>query len=132
MVCGSLQTYRQRIFLRVFIEPSWPNDRSDGVSVDLSLKTAVEGALRLAGLLLLGAPLPSSVATNIFWQVSSDQLQLSWPQDHPSWSLQIQTNSLSKGLGTNWAVVPNSQLANQIFIPINPANGSVFLRLIYP
>jgi len=46
--------------------------------------------------------------------------------------LQIQTNGLSKGPGTNWAAVPNSQLANQIFIPVNPANGSVFLRLIYP
>jgi hypothetical protein len=78
----------------------------------LSLKTAVEGALRLAGLLLLGAPLPSSVATNIFWQVSSDQLQLSWPQDHPSWSLQIQTNSLAVGLWTNWVNVPNSETTN--------------------
>jgi hypothetical protein len=78
------------------------------------------------------APLPSLDSTSLAARISGSQLQLSWPQDHLGWSLQIQTNSLSKGLGTNWAVVPNSQLANQIFIPINPANGSVFLRLIYP
>jgi hypothetical protein len=28
--------------------------------------------------------------------------------------------------------VPNSTTTNQIFISINPNNGSVFLRLVYP
>jgi hypothetical protein len=78
------------------------------------------------------APLPFLAATSQAARISGSQLQLSWPQDHLGWSLQIQTNGLSKGPGTNWAAVPNSQLANQIFIPVNPANGSVFLRLIYP
>jgi hypothetical protein len=78
------------------------------------------------------APLPSMASPNVATQVSGNQLQLSWPQDHLGWLLQIQTNSLGKGLGTNWTVVPGSQLTNQIFIPVNPANGSVFLRLIYP
>jgi len=78
------------------------------------------------------APLPSAVPTNIVAQVSSDQLQLSWPQDHLGWHLQIQTNSLNAGLGTNWVNVPNSTTTNQIFIPINPTNGSVFIRMVYP
>jgi hypothetical protein len=78
------------------------------------------------------APLPSLASTSLAARISGSQLQLSWPQNHLGWSLQIQTNSLSTGLGTNWAAVPNSQLTNQIFIPVNPANGSVFLRLIYP
>jgi len=78
------------------------------------------------------APLPSLVSTNLAANISGSQLQLSWPQDHLGWLLQIQTNSLSTGLGTNWVVVPASQFTNQIFIPINPANGSVFLRLVYP
>jgi hypothetical protein len=77
-------------------------------------------------------PLPSAVATNIVAQVSSDQLQLSWPQDHQGWQLQIQTNSLSVGLGSNWVTVPDSTTTNQVFIPIDPANGCVFLRLVYP
>ena len=70
--------------------------------------------------------------TNIVVQVSSSQLQLSWPQDHQGWHLQIQTNSPITGLGTNWVNVPNSAATNQIFIPINPTNGSVFLRMAYP
>ena len=78
------------------------------------------------------APLPSSVPTNIVVQVDSGQLQLSWPQDHLGWHLQIQTNSLNVGLGANWVNVPDSTTTNQIFIPINPTNGSVFLRMVYP
>jgi polygalacturonase len=94
--------------------------------------TAVAGGESTNSLQASATPLPSSTPTDIIVQTSSSQLQLSWPLDHLGWSLQIQTNSLSTGLGTNWTVVPNSQLTNQIFIPVNPANGSVFLRLIYP
>jgi hypothetical protein len=72
------------------------------------------------------------VPANIVVQAGSTQLQLSWPQDHLGWRLQIQTNSLSSGLGANWVTVPNSTNVNQISIPINPANGAVFLRMIYP
>ncbi len=94
--------------------------------------TAVAGGESTNSLQASAIPLPSSTPTDIIVQASSGQLQLSWPLDHLGWSLQIQTNSLSAGLGTNWTVLPNSQFTNQIFIPVNPANGSVFLRLIYP
>ncbi len=73
-------------------------------------------------------PLPSLTPTNILVQAGSGQLQLSWPLDHQGWWLQMQTNSL----GTNWTTVPGSTNNNQIVIPVNPANGSVFLRLMYP
>ncbi|MGB8370570.1 MAG: hypothetical protein WCF71_14890, partial [Verrucomicrobiia bacterium] len=78
------------------------------------------------------APLPSSVPTNIVAQVSSGQLQLSWPQDHLGWQLQIQTNSLNAGLGTNWVNVQNSTTVNQFFILINSTIGCVFFRMAYP
>jgi hypothetical protein len=94
--------------------------------------TAVSGGESTNSLQASAAPLPSALPTNLVAQVSSDQLQLSWPQDHLGWHLQIQTNSLNAGLGTNWVNVPNSTTTNQIFIPINPNNGSVFLRLVYP
>ena len=94
--------------------------------------TAVAGGESTNSLQASAIPLPSSTPTDIIVQASSGQLQLSWPLDHLGWSLQIQTNSLSAGLGTNWTVLPNSQFTNQIFIPVNLANGSVFLRLIYP
>ena len=94
--------------------------------------TAVSGGESANSLQASAAPLPSSVATNLVVQVGDGQLQLSWPQDHLGWHLQIQTNSLNAGLGTNWVNVPDSATTNQIFIPINPTNGSVFLRLVYP
>jgi hypothetical protein len=73
----------------------------------------------------------SLVPTNIVSEVVGNQLQLSWPTDHIGWTLQIQTNSLSNGLGTNWVDVGGSAATNEVLVPINPANGSVFLRLIY-
>jgi hypothetical protein len=77
-------------------------------------------------------PLPSNQPTNILAQLAGNQLQLSWPSDHLGWRLQIQTNNLSGGLGTNWATVANSTNVNQAGVVINPTNGAVFLRLIYP
>jgi hypothetical protein len=78
------------------------------------------------------APLPSSLSTNINFQILSGQMQLSWPQDHLGWRLQIQTNDLSEGLGANWITVPNSTNVDQMNISLSPTNGSVFLRLVYP
>jgi polygalacturonase len=78
------------------------------------------------------APLPSNQPTNLVMEAGGGQLQLSWPQDHLGWRLQIQTNDLSAGIGTNWATVANSANVNQTNIVINPANGTVFLRLVYP
>ncbi len=71
--------------------------------------------------------------TNILFSVTGgNQLTLSWPADHTGWRLQAQTNSLSVGINTNWSTVPNSTNVNQVTIPMNLTNGSVFYRLIYP
>ncbi len=78
-------------------------------------------------------PLPSKQPTNLGLQVTApNQIQLSWPQDHLGWRLQIQTNDLSAGLSTNWATVENSINVISTNILINPTNGGVFLRLVYP
>ncbi len=77
-------------------------------------------------------PLPSNQPANLAMQVVGGQLQLSWPQDHLGWRLQIQTNDLSGGLSTNWVTVPNSTNVMATDIDISPTNGSVFLRLVYP
>jgi len=76
-------------------------------------------------------PLPSGIPTNITAQVLSGNLQLAWPQDHLGWRLQIQTNSLNDGLGTNWIDLPNSQTTNLFQIPVDPQGPGVFFRLIY-
>jgi len=77
-------------------------------------------------------PLPSTQPVNLALQVSTNQLQFSWPQDHLGWRLQIQTNNATGGLGANWVTVPNSTNVISTNLVINPSNGAVFLRLIYP
>jgi len=64
--------------------------------------------------------------------ISSRAIQFTWPSDHVGWRLMAQTNSVGTGLGTNWTTVPDSAATNQIFVPINPATGSAFFRLVYP
>lgn len=64
--------------------------------------------------------------------VSGNNLNLTWPPDRLGWRLQVQTNSLNNGLGTNWSTWPNSTTVTNLSIPLNQANGSVFLRMVYP
>ena len=74
----------------------------------------------------------STTSLPLNFVMSGGQIQLSWPMDHLGWWLEIQTNSLNAGLGTNWVTVPNSTATNQVFMPINTASGSIFFRLVYP
>lgn len=80
---------------------------------------------------LLVAPIATN-PTNITAVVSGNQYQLSWPVSHTGWRLEAQTNSLNVGLSSNWSTVTGSTATNQISVPINPAHGSVFFRLVYP
>jgi polygalacturonase len=75
---------------------------------------------------------PSLAPVTLLYTNSGGQLKFSWPQDHTGWFVQIQTNSLGKGLGTNWTKVLTSNGTNVFSLPVNPTNGSVFLRLTYP
>src|ERR1017187_368573 len=66
-----------------------------------------------------------------FWN-NGGQIYVGWPADHTGWWLQMQTNSVDEGLGTNWGNVFGSDATNQISIPINTVNGSAFVRLVSP
>jgi len=55
---------------------------------------------------------------------------LSWPQDHLGWQLQAQTNPPGAGLGANWFDVAGSTATNQISLPMDASQGTVFYRLI--
>lgn len=70
--------------------------------------------------------------TNITAVVNGNQYDLSWPATHTGWKLQAQTNSLSVGLSGTWFDVAGSTTTNHVIMPINPANGSVFFRLLKP
>jgi hypothetical protein len=64
--------------------------------------------------------------------LTNGQVRITWPQAYSDWSLQAQTNTLNAGLTTNWATVSGSSGTNRVFVPVNPANGSVFYRLASP
>jgi hypothetical protein len=84
---------------------------------------------------LIGLSAVSTVATNptnITSVVHGGNLELSWPADHIGWRLQSQTNTASVGLSTNWADVAGSTTVNSVTNTINPANGAVFYRMVYP
>jgi autotransporter-associated beta strand protein len=70
--------------------------------------------------------------TNLTAVVSGSNLDLSWPASHTGWRLEVQTNSLSVGIATNWSTWPGSAATNAVSIPVNPANPTVFYRLVYP
>src|ERR1035437_10330141 len=96
-----------------------------GAQVTWTNKLAVDGSIAVL----------STVATNptnITFSVTSNVLTLSWPADHTGWRLQAQTNSLANGLGTNWVEVLGASAVNSTNFTINPANGAVFYRLVYP
>jgi len=73
----------------------------------------------------------STASTNLIWNVTGTNMQLSWPGDHIGWRLQVQTNTLNVGLGTNWTDVAGSSLTNVVIIPMNMTQGGEFYRLIY-
>jgi hypothetical protein len=74
----------------------------------------------------------STTPTNLTFAAVGNTLNISWPATHTGWRLEAQTNSVNVGISNNWFTVPGSATTNQIFMPLNPANGAVFYRLIYP
>ena len=69
---------------------------------------------------------------NIVAVVNGNNLELSWPADHTGWRLEVQTNSLTTGLYTNWVNVPGTAALHAVTNAINAANGAVFYRMVYP
>jgi hypothetical protein len=59
---------------------------------------------------------------------SPTSISLSWPTAYTSFALRGQTNPITVGLSNNWGPVPGVA-GNQITIPRQPANGSVFFQL---
>ncbi|MEK7781778.1 MAG: autotransporter-associated beta strand repeat-containing protein, partial [Verrucomicrobiota bacterium] len=74
----------------------------------------------------------STTPTNITYAVGGGGLTLSWPSSHIGWRLEAQTNTLALGLDTNWFTVLGATTTNNITLPVDLNNGSVFFRLTYP
>jgi autotransporter-associated beta strand protein len=95
---------------------------SPGFTVQNNL--AVDGSVTVTG---------TQAPPAISYMVSSNLLTMSWPA---SWAggvhLQAQTNSISKGISTNWVTIAGTDASNSYSTTINRTNGCVFYRLIAP
>jgi hypothetical protein len=63
--------------------------------------------------------------------ITAGSLNLSWPAASIGAQLQVQTNSLATGLGTNWVSIPGTETGNSYSAPLNKTSGSVFYRLVH-
>ena len=89
--------------------------------------TAVDGSIQVASVVSVNL-----TPTNLVASVSGSTLTLSWPADHTGWRLQSQTNDLSTGLTGTWTDIPGTDTSNSYNAAIDPANGTVFYRMVYP
>jgi hypothetical protein len=75
------------------------------------------------------ATAPAPPAATITYSQFDGTLQLNWPAGQ-GWRLQSQTNSLAVGISNNWGDV--SGATPPYNAPVNPANATVFYRLVWP
>ncbi|HZI30872.1 MAG TPA: autotransporter-associated beta strand repeat-containing protein, partial [Candidatus Binatia bacterium] len=67
---------------------------------------------------------------SIGMSVAGNQLTLTWPSAYLGYTLQMQTNTLAKGLtATNWVDVPGSSAGTNSVITIDSTMPTVFYRL---
>jgi hypothetical protein len=105
-------------------------DLMDASSNNLPSNAAIKGVA------IAGAPgidpcaflatVPAPPAANITVSVSGGNLTLNWPAGQ-GWRLQARTNSLTVG---TWQPVPGA--VPPFPMPIDPANATVFYRLVWP
>lgn len=99
-------------------------DPTDTTNYNWTDNISVNGSITLTSGGLPGPPPTISASVN------GHTLTLSWPVADLGYFLQIQTNSLSKGLSTNWVNVPNSQSVTSTNFTLVPTNPCVFFRLM--
>jgi hypothetical protein len=104
----------------------WRSTASTATAIDINQIDVLDPQQAGPALEITQPQVPSLMVT----PVAGNQFQLSWPQGYQGWSLQVQTNSPGQGLGTNWVTVPNSANVISTNVTIDPANGSVFFRLV--
>jgi autotransporter-associated beta strand protein len=91
-------------------------------------KLAIDGTIAVLGSLV---NTNSPHMTNTF---DGTTLTLSWPATGyiGYWRLEAQTNTLAVGLSTNWVEVAGASATNKVILTVDPTQGAVFYRLIYP
>jgi hypothetical protein len=99
-----------------------------GGGVNWTNKLALDGSIQVLSI----ASSLASYSTNITATVSGSTLTVSWPTTHLGWELMAQTNTLANGLGNNWVTNYGTATVTSTNLPINPANGAVFYKLVHP
>ncbi len=106
---------------------------TNGVAAGNGLYSSANSAgfITGSGYLQVGAVAvgPSGPA-QLTYSYSAGVLSLSWPAGQ-SWRLQMQTNSLATGLGTNWIYVTDGSVSSTN-ITVDPAIPTAFYRLTFP
>lgn len=100
-----------------------------GAGMNWTNNLAIDGSIAVLSMASTVATNPTNILSSV---IGGTNLTLSWPADHLGWRLQVQTNTLAKGLDTNWVDVAGATSVNSTNFTINPANGAVFYRLVYP
>jgi autotransporter-associated beta strand protein len=91
--------------------------------------------LTIDGTLGVIASTVNMTPTNLTCAPSGGTVTFGWPRDHKGWRLLVQTNHLSSGISANpsdWAMVPGSNLTNNMVLPIDLSKRAQFYRLVYP
>ncbi|HEV2318295.1 MAG TPA: LamG-like jellyroll fold domain-containing protein, partial [Verrucomicrobiae bacterium] len=133
-VTNAVQSFASGFALGADAQAITSNRTFNGKMDEVAIFNYTLSASQLQQLYTAATTVPVTVnpnPTNIVFSVANNQLTLSWPADHIGWQLQAQTNSTSVGIGTNWVNYNPSTGTNQVSIPINLTNGTVFFRLIY-
>jgi autotransporter-associated beta strand protein len=107
---------------------------TNGISVPPGLYNNANSApfISGAGSLLVPSPI-ADYPTNLTVVMSGGNLDISWPATHLGWLLEAQTNSLSVGLTTNWALYNGGFAATtNAVVPVDSGAPSVFFRLRSP
>jgi hypothetical protein len=133
-VTNALQSFASGFALGADAQAITSNRTFNGEMDEVAVFNYTMSASQVQQLYTAATTVPVTVnpnPTNIVFSVTNNLLHLSWPADHTGWQLQAQTNTTSVGISTNWVNYNPSTGTNQVAIPINLTNGTVFFRLIY-
>jgi hypothetical protein len=120
------------VFVQNFGQPNTPEAAFDlqnkitPASPGIGLQWDISNLKTNGIIAVVAAPLTPPTLTS-----TSDgtNITIAWPTTSVGYQLQVQTNSLDVGLGTNWVPVLGTETNTSYTIPISSTNPAVFYRL---
>jgi autotransporter-associated beta strand protein len=103
-----------------------------GVSQPTGVYNSTTGAPYIIGTGSIEVNPIANYSTNLSFSVIGNTMTISWPTTHLGWFLQVQTNSLSTGLSTNWVDIAGTDGLTSKQVTIDAAAPTVFYRLRHP